>query len=236
MVTAVWPSFRERRDLSLSRTWNRQWRDDRPHRSDHLRRSNPQQIVCERCCQIGREPQLTLRILAVPWALHRLLLRNSGLEPVGQDLQMVARQRQFTAEHGVNGPELGVGRVVTGCGVLVVADLNLVDDADDVLAGVSGGVAHDHEQGWLRTDEACFLLKLPHRGVNRVFTLVHKATGQRPRSLHRWVFSLDEQNGVTPSDGSVSGQCRVEPAVAFVAGRHVIHRTGDHVPGRSEWL
>ena len=168
-------------------------------------------------------------------AEHSLRAR-SWLEPVGQNLQVVARQRQFTAKHGVNGPELGVGSVVTGRGRLVAADLNLVNDADGVLAWVPVGVAHHHEQGWLGTDEACFLLKLPHRSVNRVFTLVHKTTGQRPRSLHRWVFTLDEQNGVAPSDGSVSGQCRVEPAVAFVAGRHVIHRTGDRVPGRFEWL
>ena len=148
---------------------------------------------------------------------------------------MVARQRQLAAEHRFNGPEFGVSSVVAGRGRLVLADLDFINDAHDVLAGVSVGVTHHHQQGWLGSDEARFLLKFPHRGVNGVFTLVYKTAGQRPRTLHRRVFSLDEQDGVAPSDGGVCSQRRVQPAVAFVARHHVIHRSGDRVPDRSEW-
>ena len=62
---------------------------------------------------------------------------------------MVARQRQLPAEHGLDGPELGVSSVVAGRGRLVVTDLDFVDDTDDVFARVSGRVAHDHEQARL---------------------------------------------------------------------------------------
>ena len=160
----------------------------------------------------------------------------SGLEPVGQNLQVVARQRQLAAEHRLNGPELGVRSVIAGRGRLVVADLDFIDDADDVLAWVPVGVAHHHQQGWFGPDETRFLLEFAHRSVNRVFALVNKTTGQRPRTLHGRVFSLNQQDGLTPPDGGVSSQCRVEPAVACVAGRHLTHRSGDRVPGRFEWL
>lgn len=159
----------------------------------------------------------------------------SGLEPVGQNLQVVARQRYLAAEHRLNGPELGVGSVVAGRGRLVVADLNFVDDADDVFAGVSLRVAHHHQQGWLGADKAGLFFEFPHRCVNRVFTLVNKTAGQGPSALHGRVFSLNQQHGVTPPDGGVCSQRRVEPAVAFVAGCHVTHRSGDRVPGRFEW-
>ena len=148
---------------------------------------------------------------------------------------MVARQRQLAAEDRFNRPEFGVGSVVAGRGRLVLADLDFIDDADDVLAGVSLGVAHHHQQGWLCSDEARFFLKFPHRSVNRVFTLVNKTAGQRPCAFHRRVFSLNEQDGVTPSDSGVRSQCGVEPAVAFVAGWHITHRSGDRVPGRFGW-
>jgi hypothetical protein len=71
--------------------------------------------------------------------------------------------------------------------------------------------------------------------MNGVFTLVDKTAGQRPGTFHRGVFSLDEQDGVAPSDGGVSRKSGVQPAVAFVARWHVTHRSGDRVPDRSEW-
>ena len=148
---------------------------------------------------------------------------------------MVARQRQLAAEHRFNRPEFGVGSVVAGRGRLVLADLDFIDNAHDVLAGVSVGVAHHHQQGWLGPNETRFLLKFPHRGVNWVFTLVNKTAGQGPRTLHRRVFSLNQEDGVTPSDSGVSSQGGVEPAVAFVTGRHITHRSGDRVPGRFGW-
>jgi len=148
---------------------------------------------------------------------------------------VVARQRQFAAEHRLDGPESCVGGVIAGRGRLVVTDMNLVDDTDDVLAGVSVGVAHHHQQGWLGPNETRLFFQFPHRGVNRVFTLVNETAGQGPRALHRRVFSLNQQDGVAPSDSGVRSQCGVEPAVAFVTGRHIIHRSGDRVPGRFGW-
>ena len=159
----------------------------------------------------------------------------SRLEPVGQNLEVVARQRQRAAEHGLDGPKLGVSSVVAGRGRLLLADLDFIDDADDVLPRVSVGVAHHHQQGGIGPNEARFFLKFPYGCMNGVFTLVNKTTGQGPSALHGRVFSLNQQHGVTPSDSGVRSQSRVEPAVAFVAGRHVTHRSGDHVPGRFEW-
>ena len=148
---------------------------------------------------------------------------------------MVASQRQLATEDRFNRPEFGVSSVVAGRGRLVLTDLDFIDDADDVLAGVSVGVAHHHQQGWLGPNETCLFFQFPHRSVNRVFTLVNKTTGQGPRAFHRRVFSLNQEDGVTPSDSGVSSQCGVEPAVALVTGRHIIHRSGDRVPGRFEW-
>ena len=176
-----------------------------------------------------------VRSVVVSWSLPSVLRPTSRFEPIGQNLQMVARQRQLAAEHGLDGPELGVGSVVAGRGRLVVADLNLVDDADDVFSRVSVGVAHHHQQGWLGADEAGFLLEFPYGCMKGVFTLVNKTTWKRPSALHWGVFSLNQQDGVPPPDSGVCSQRRVEPAVAFVAGRHLTHRSGAHVPGRFEW-
>ena len=148
---------------------------------------------------------------------------------------MVTRQRQLPAEHGFDGPELGVSSVVAGRGRLAVTDLNFVNDADDVFAGVPLRVAHHHQQGRLGSDQARLFLKFPYGCMNGVLTLVDKTTGQRPGTFHRGVFSLDEQDGVAPSDGGVSRKSGVQPAVAFVARHHVTHRSGDRVPDRSEW-
>ena len=90
---------------------------------------------------------------------------------------MVASQRQLATEDRFNRPEFGVSSVVAGRGRLVLSDLDFIDDANDVLAGVSARVAHHHQQGWLCSDETRFFFQFPHRGVNRVFTLVNKTAG-----------------------------------------------------------
>ena len=145
---------------------------------------------------------------------------------------MVARKGEFAAEHGVNGPKLGVGSVIPGRGRLVVADLNFVDDADDVLAGVALRVAHDHQQAGVGALEARLLFQLSNGSKNRVFALVNKSARQRPRALHGRVFSLNQQHALAAADRCVSSQCGVEPAVAFVAGGHLTHRSDVLGPGR----
>ena len=148
---------------------------------------------------------------------------------------MVACENEVTAEHRLNRPKLGVSSVITCCGTLVFAHLNLVDDADDMLARVPIRVAHDHQQLGVGSFKAGFFVEFANRRMEGVFSLVHKTAGKRPCAFHGRVLSLDEKDAIAAANGCVGGQGRIEPTVAFVARGHVTHRSVVRAPDTCGW-
>ena len=93
---------------------------------------------------------------------------------------MVAGERKFAVEYGLNRPEPCIGCIVTGARRLVFADRNFIDNADDVFSGVSDRVAHHHQQRRFGAFQSSFFFKFSNGGVNRVFPLVDKPSWKRP--------------------------------------------------------
>lgn len=157
-------------------------------------------------------------------------------KPPCEDFKVVACENKFTAEHRLNRPKLGVGCVITCRRALIFTDLNLVDNADDMLARVPIRVAHDHQQLGVGSFQAGFFVEFANRCVEGVLSLVNKTAGKRPRPFHRRVFSLNQKDAIVAAHGCVSGQGRIEPTVAFVARGHVTHRSVVRVPDTCGWL
>ena len=105
---------------------------------------------------------------------------GKSLQPCFENLQMVASEWKFSLQHALNGPESCIGSVIARCRRLVFADRNFIDDADDVFARVPGRVTHDHQKRWFGAFQASFFFKFSHGSVNRVFSLVNKASWKRP--------------------------------------------------------
>ena len=103
-----------------------------------------------------------------------------SLQPCFENLQMVASEWKFSLQHTLDGPEPRIGGIVARCWRLVFADRDFIDDADDVFARVTARVAHHHQQRWFGTFQSSFFFKFSHGSVNRVFSLVNKASWKRP--------------------------------------------------------
>ena len=133
---------------------------------------------------------------------------------------MVTSKFEGPVKNGFNGPKLGVGRIVASLRLLVIGHLDGVDDGNDVLARVTVGVASDHQQGRVGARQTGFFPQFTQGCVLGVFSGINKASWEGPRTGHWRVFPLDQEHTFAPANGGISGQGRVEPALASVACWH----------------